>query len=54
MKTNKLIIAVILVMAPFFSHAQSQFDKFEDIEGGYFCNRNAKSFLLDELDRSRV
>lgn len=46
MKTNKLIIAVILVMAPFFSHAQSQFDKFEDIEGVTSVIVTQKAFSL--------
>jgi len=46
MKINKLIIAVVLVIAPVFSYAQSQFDKFEDIEGVTSVIVTQKAFSL--------
>ena len=46
MKINKLIIAVVLVIAPVFSYAQSQFDKFEDIEGVTSVIVSQKAFSL--------
>ena len=46
MKINKLIIVVILVIAPVFSYAQSQFDKFEDIEGVTSVIVTQKAFSL--------
>lgn len=46
MKINKLIIAVILVTAPIFGYAQSQFDKFEDIEGVTSVIVTQKAFSL--------
>jgi hypothetical protein len=46
MKMNKLIIAVILVIAPVFSYAQTQFDKFEDIEGVTSVIVTQKAFSL--------
>jgi len=46
MKINKLIIAVVLVVAPVFSYAQSQFDKFEDIEGVTSVIVTQKAFSL--------
>ena len=46
MKINKLIIAVVLVIAPGFGFAQSQFDKFEDIEGVTSVIVSQKAFSL--------
>ena len=46
MKINKLIIAVVLVIAPVFGFAQSQFDKFEDIEGVTSVIVSQKAFSL--------
>jgi len=46
MRTNKLIIAIVLVIAPVFSFAQSQFDKFEDIEGVTSVIITQKAFSL--------
>ena len=46
MKINKLIIAVILVVAPVFSYAQAQFDKFEEIEGVTSVIVTQKAFSL--------
>ena len=33
MKINRIILAAVLVMSVWMTKAQSQFDKFEDIEG---------------------
>jgi len=46
MKINKLIIAVAIVMSPFVTFAQSQFDKFEDIDGVTSVIVNQKAFEL--------
>jgi len=46
MKINRLIIGVILVTAPIFGYAQSQFDKFEDIEGVTSVIVTQKAFSL--------
>lgn len=46
MKINKLIIAVVLVISPFITYAQTQFDKFEDIEGVTSVIVNQKAFSL--------
>lgn len=46
MKINKLIIAIAIVIAPIVTYAQSQFDKFEDIEGVTSVIVNQKAFSL--------
>jgi len=46
MKINKLIIAVALIVGSFTAYAQSQFDKFEDIEGVTSVIVNQKAFEL--------
>lgn len=46
MKINKIILAVVLVMSAWLSNAQSQFDKFEDIEGVTSVIVNQKAFSL--------
>lgn len=46
MKIKKLIIAVALITTPFFMNAQSQFDKFEDIEGVTSVIVNQKAFSM--------
>ncbi|NOQ92792.1 MAG: DUF4252 domain-containing protein [Flavobacteriaceae bacterium] len=46
MKINKLIIAVALIVGSFTTYAQSQFDKFEDIEGVTSVIVNQKAFEL--------
>lgn len=46
MKINKLIIAVALIISSFSAFAQSQFDKFEDIEGVTSVIVNQKAFEL--------
>ena len=46
MKIKKLIIAVALITTPFFMNAQSQFDRFEDIEGVTSVIVNQKAFAM--------
>ena len=46
MKIKKLIIAVALITTPFFINAQSQFDKFEDIDGVTSVIVNQKAFSM--------
>ena len=46
MKIKKLIIAVALITTPFFISAQSQFDRFEDIEGVTSVIVNQKAFAM--------
>jgi hypothetical protein len=46
MKINKILIAIALVVAPIITYAQSQFDKFEDIEGVTSVVVNQKAFSL--------
>ncbi len=46
MKISKLIIAIALVVSPFITFAQSQFDKFEDIAGVSSVIVNKKAFSL--------
>jgi len=46
MKIKKLIIAVALITTPFFMNAQSQFDKFEDIDGVTSVIVNQKAFAM--------
>jgi hypothetical protein len=46
MKINKLIVIVVLMMAPVIISAQSQFDKFEDIDGVTSVIVNQKAFSL--------
>lgn len=46
MKINKIILAVVLVMSAWIANAQSQFDKFEDIEGVTSVIVNQKAFSL--------
>jgi HD superfamily phosphohydrolase len=46
MKLSKLIIVMALVISPFVTQAQSQFDKFEDIEGVTSVIVNQKAFSL--------
>lgn len=46
MKINKLIVTAIIVIAPFITYAQSQFDKFEDIEGVTSVIVSQKAFSL--------
>lgn len=46
MKANKILITVMLVMAAWVANAQSQFDKFEDIEGVTSVIVNQKAFSL--------
>jgi hypothetical protein len=46
MKFSKLIIVMALVISPFITQAQSQFDKFEDIEGVTSVIVNQKAFSL--------
>ena len=46
MKINKIILAVVLVMSAWVTNAQSQFDKFEDIEGVTSVIVNQKAFSL--------
>lgn len=46
MKINKLIIAIALVVIPFMTNAQSQFDKFEDLDGVTSVIVSQKAFSL--------
>jgi len=46
MKINKIIIVVAIVISPLITFAQSQFDKFEDIEGVSSVIVNKKAFSL--------
>ena len=46
MKISKLIIIVVLIIGSFTTYAQSQFDKFEDIEGVTSVIVNQKAFEL--------
>jgi hypothetical protein len=46
MKINKIILAGILIMAVWVTKAQTQFDKFEDIEGVTSVIVNQKAFSL--------
>ena len=46
MKTNRIILAVVLVMSAWVANAQSQFDKFEDIEGVTSVIVTQKAFSL--------
>jgi uncharacterized protein DUF4252 len=46
MKFNKLIIVVAIVISPFVAKAQSQFDKFEDMEGVTSVIVSQKAFSL--------
>ena len=46
MKMNKLILALALIISPFIINAQSQFDKFEDIEGVTSVIVNQKAFSM--------
>jgi len=46
MKINRIILAAVLVMSVWMTKAQSQFDKFEDIEGVTSVIVNQKAFSL--------
>ena len=46
MKINRIILAAVLVMSVWMAKAQSQFDKFEDIEGVTSVIVNQKAFSL--------
>ena len=46
MKINKIILTAVLVMSAWFTNAQSQFDKFEDIEGVTSVIVTQKAFSL--------
>jgi hypothetical protein len=46
MKINRIILGVVLVMSAWVANAQSQFDKFEDIEGVTSVIVNQKAFSL--------
>lgn len=46
MKLNKIIIVIALVISPFINFAQSQFDKFEDMEGVTTVVVSQKAFDL--------
>lgn len=46
MKVNKIIIIVALAIVPFVNYAQSQFDKFEDMEGVSSVIVSQKAFDL--------
>ena len=46
MKINKIILTVVLVASVWVARAQSQFDKFEDIEGVTSVIVNQKAFAL--------
>jgi len=46
MKIKKIIILIALVIVPFVSNAQSQFDKFEDMEGVSSVIVSQKAFEL--------
>lgn len=46
MKFNKIILVIALVISPFITMAQSQFDKFEDMDGVTSVIVNQKAFSL--------
>ncbi|MEN8186136.1 MAG: DUF4252 domain-containing protein [Bacteroidota bacterium] len=46
MKASKLIIVIALLASPFLSKAQTQFDKFEDLDGVTSVIVNQKAFSL--------
>jgi hypothetical protein len=46
MKIKKLIIAVALIATPFLMNAQSQFDRFEDLDGVTSVIVNQKAFAM--------
>ena len=46
MKINRIILAAVLIMSVWVTRAQSQFDKFEDIEGVTSVIVNQKAFSL--------
>ena len=46
MKMNKLILVMALIISPFIINAQSQFDKFEDIDGVTSVIVNQKAFAM--------
>lgn len=46
MNSKKLIIALLLLMAPIFTFAQSSFDKFEDMDDVSVVNVNKRAFDL--------
>jgi hypothetical protein len=46
MKINKLIVTIMIAVAPFITYAQSQFDKFEDIDGVTSIVVTQKAFSL--------
>ena len=46
MKINKIIIVLALAIVPFVTNAQSQFDKFEDMEGVSSVIVSQKAFEL--------
>ncbi len=46
MKINRILLAVVLVASVWMARAQSQFDKFEDIEGVTSVIVNQKAFAL--------
>lgn len=46
MKINRIILAGVLIMSVWLTRAQSQFDKFEDIEGVTSVIVNQKAFSL--------
>jgi len=46
MKINRIILAAVLVMSAWVTNAQSQFDKFEDIEGVTSVIVTQKAFSL--------
>jgi len=46
MKIKNLILGILLSVAPFVTQAQSQFDKFEDIDGVSSVIVNQKAFEL--------
>jgi hypothetical protein len=46
MKINRIILAAVLIMSVWVTRAQTQFDKFEDIEGVTSVIVNQKAFSL--------
>lgn len=46
MKISKIVVVIALVISPVLTFAQSQFDKFEDIEGVSSVIVNKKAFSL--------
>jgi hypothetical protein len=46
MKIKKIIIAVALIATPFLMNAQSQFDRFEDLDGVTSVIVNQKAFAM--------